>query len=257
MTDARGWTWPPRTILVAVDFGPASARALSIAGALATAFGARIRALHAERFEPPPYFTLEQIVRLEADRRAAQALAVDHLATFARDAGAGAVEAVIRDEGPVDAILEEAATADLVVMGTHGRRGPGRWWLGSVAERVARSAVVPVLVTRTGEDPVRELFTRVAFVGEGDGAPQARGCADVLARVAGGVVVDGGSVSACATDTMQRASLIVVARTAERPWAVLSDPSARVLTSCSAPVLFVPGRACPQSGREVEAVDVG
>ena len=62
------WQCPPKTVLVAVDFGDASARALAIGGVVASAFGARLRALHAERFEPPPYFTLEQIAGLEAER---------------------------------------------------------------------------------------------------------------------------------------------------------------------------------------------
>ena len=48
-----------------VDFGDASARALALAGLLAGEFGASLRAVHAERFEPPPYFTMEQIARLE------------------------------------------------------------------------------------------------------------------------------------------------------------------------------------------------
>jgi Universal stress protein family len=61
------WQCPPKTVLVAVDFGDASARALAIAGVVASAFDARLRALHAERFEPPPYFTIEQIARLEDD----------------------------------------------------------------------------------------------------------------------------------------------------------------------------------------------
>lgn len=61
------WQCPPKTVLVAVDFGDASVRALTTGGVVASAF----RALHAERFEPAPYFTLEQIARLEAERRAA------------------------------------------------------------------------------------------------------------------------------------------------------------------------------------------
>jgi len=44
--------------------------------------------------------------------------------------------------------------ADLIVMGTHGRGGLDRLLLGSVAERVVRSAPVPVLTVRVGEDEV-------------------------------------------------------------------------------------------------------
>lgn len=45
-------------------------------------------------------------------------------------------------------IVREAANwnAELIVMGTHGRRGVARWMLGSVAERVARLAQTPVLL---------------------------------------------------------------------------------------------------------------
>ena len=67
MTDqtTRAIAWPPRTIVVAVDFGEASARAVGIAGFIATAGSATLRVLHAERFEVPPYFTPAQIERLD------------------------------------------------------------------------------------------------------------------------------------------------------------------------------------------------
>jgi nucleotide-binding universal stress UspA family protein len=47
-------------------------------------------------------------------------------------------------------VVEEASrrNADLIVMGTHGRRGVGRMLLGSDAEQVVRSATVPVLLVR-------------------------------------------------------------------------------------------------------------
>ena len=51
-----------------------------------------------------------------------------------------------------DAILSDArrSRADVIVMGTHGRRGLNRLLLGSDAERVLREATVPVLLTRGG-----------------------------------------------------------------------------------------------------------
>ena len=45
----------------------------------------------------------------------------------------------------------EAAKADLIVIGTHGRRGLGRWLMGSDAEQILRLAPVPVLLVRAGE----------------------------------------------------------------------------------------------------------
>jgi nucleotide-binding universal stress UspA family protein len=55
----------------------------------------------------------------------------------------------LREGYPPDEICTEAkeSGADLIVMGTHGRTGLERVFLGSVAERVIRQAEVPVLVT--------------------------------------------------------------------------------------------------------------
>lgn len=57
--------------------------------------------------------------------------------------------------GPVaPTILEAAAShqAGLIAMATHGRVGPERWFLGSVAEKVVRTASMPVLLVRPQED---------------------------------------------------------------------------------------------------------
>jgi nucleotide-binding universal stress UspA family protein len=51
----------------------------------------------------------------------------------------------------------DAQKADLVVMTSHGRTGPGRWALGSVAQHVARHAKVPVLVLRKHAPLVGEV----------------------------------------------------------------------------------------------------
>jgi nucleotide-binding universal stress UspA family protein len=238
-SSAVTWQCPPKTVLVAVDFGDASARALAIGGVMALAFGARLRAVHAERFEPPPYFTLEQIAGLAAERRVAQAAATDHLARFAAEASAYRVESIVVDEPPVDAILSEAA--DLIVTGTHGRRGPGRWWLGSVAERVVRAATMPVLVTRAAATPARDVFERIAFVQAGGHAePAARTCAERLAAIAGGTLIEGGPVAHCEAGVMQRASLVVMATRSDRPSWGLTDAVAKVLGACQRPVLFIP-----------------
>lgn len=234
------WQCPPKTILVGVDFGEASARALGIARLLASAFQARLRALHAERFEPPPYFTIEQITALESERRIAQAATADHLARFAA-ASAFQVESLVVDEPPVEAILDASAGADLIVLGTHGRRGPGRWWLGSVAERVVRAAAIPVLVTRAAHTAPRDVFERVAFVQDGrDADVDARRCAERLASVGGGALIEAGALAQCRADVLGKASLVVMATKNDRPSLGLTDPVAKVLGSCERPVLFIP-----------------
>ncbi len=76
------------------------------------------------------------------------------------DASNAAVAAGVQAEGVLhegvntrlaDAVAAEAAKwpADLIVLGTHGRRGVGRLLLGSGAESILRSAPIPILVVRS------------------------------------------------------------------------------------------------------------
>jgi len=55
---------------------------------------------------------------------------------------------LVVDGEPAPRILEHAAEHDLVVMGTHGRTGLKRAFLGSVAEAVIRASTVPVMVVK-------------------------------------------------------------------------------------------------------------
>jgi len=137
------WKCPPQSVLVPVDFSDASARALGLAGLVASAFDAGLVALHAETLEAPPYFTHDQIDALERERQVARANGLQFVVGFAAKQTAYAVQATVVERPPAEAILEATRSSDLVIMGTHGRRGPSRWWLGSVAERVVRDATIP------------------------------------------------------------------------------------------------------------------
>jgi nucleotide-binding universal stress UspA family protein len=63
----------------------------------------------------------------------------------------------IRSGRPADIILEhaKAAGADLIVMGTPGRFGLSQLYMGSVAERVTRTATCPVLIVRETSGEVK------------------------------------------------------------------------------------------------------
>ena len=236
------WHCPPRTVLVGVDFGDASARALAVANVVATGFNARLRVVHAERFEPPPYFTVEQIARIEAERHAAQATAVAHLTTFANATSARVAEAIVANEPPVDALLREAVTSDLIVLGTHGRRGPGRWWLGSVAERVVRAAPVAVLVTRAAMTaPPREVFERLLLVQDGANTDSSAllKCAEHFASLARGSVTKAAPLVEHDDVAWQRASLVVTTTPGDRTSWIFTDSVARILGRCDRPVLFM------------------
>jgi len=86
-----------------------------------------------------------------------------------------AVEGVLFDSfaGPVhEQVVAEAIAwkADLIVLGTHGRRGVGRVMLGSSAESILRSAPVPVLLVRATEDS-SSAATADAAASPADAAP--------------------------------------------------------------------------------------
>ena len=142
-------------ILCPVDFGELSSLALKYAAAGAKAYGAGLTVLHAERFELPAYFTPGQIDELTRQINAARIGAQDYLQQHTRKILGPLADQIsivyqVADTHPVDAV-QAAATkigADLIVLGTHGRGGAKRLWLGSVTENVVREAEVPVFVVR-------------------------------------------------------------------------------------------------------------
>jgi nucleotide-binding universal stress UspA family protein len=69
------------------------------------------------------------------------------------DAGLVA-ESEVRQGDPYQEIVDYAdeVAADMIVMGTHGRRGLDRYLLGSVTEKVVRSSDVPVLTIRVADE---------------------------------------------------------------------------------------------------------
>jgi nucleotide-binding universal stress UspA family protein len=60
------------------------------------------------------------------------------------------VSSMLREGAPDEVILKvaEDIKADVIAMSTHGRTGPARWVMGSVADRVVRNAHIPVMLIR-------------------------------------------------------------------------------------------------------------
>lgn len=143
-----------KRILVPIDGSPPSDLGCREAIRFAKTLGSEIhflnivdpRLLFAEVTSTVGPQELLEIWRAGGERLVAQAVAA------AAAAGVSADAAVRCDPGMrvCDEILEEARRedADLIIMGTHGRRGVGRLWLGSDAEHVLRLSPVPVLVVR-------------------------------------------------------------------------------------------------------------
>ena len=141
-------------IMVPTDFSPASDVALEYARALAGEFSASIDLVHV--FDDPftsGAFVGDGTVMMPLELRASlENWAREQLAErHARHANAlPGSSTVLLMGAPARRIVEHAneTGADLIVMGTHGRSGLGHLLLGSVAERVVRTAACPVLTTR-------------------------------------------------------------------------------------------------------------
>jgi nucleotide-binding universal stress UspA family protein len=235
------WHLPPRDILVAIDFGEPSARAVGVAGSLATRTGARLTAVYAEIFEPPAYFTSDQLDRFQAQHRQARRAAEKHLLSFAGEQTTAPVHGDVVELPPAEAVLQATHGKDLLVMGTHGRRGPSRWWLGSVAERVVRSSSVPVLVVRSAppDTPPSAPFLRPLVLQPGGMSPSAAlGYARWLAQAFSGEIETADTAS-CSADTLARGSVVIVPT---GPGAEHTIPDTTLLTTCNRPILFVPAR---------------
>lgn len=139
-------------ILCPIDFSESSSLALRHAIATAKWYGSRVTVLHVVSYAPAvdvmPLLEIEGRRWFNEEDRERIAAAARRLA---HEAVGGAVDAdvVVVDSTTVDReILNQAAAlkSDLIVMGTHGRSGFDRLLLGSVAEKVLRTATCPVMI---------------------------------------------------------------------------------------------------------------
>jgi len=141
-------------ILVAVDESPHAGHAVTHAAGLAKGLSAALRIVHVVDMGWLPLGP-ELAVDIEAiakARRAAGEKILTAAREAARTAGVEAETRLLETATPtqrIAAAIADAAAgwpADVVVLGTHGRRGVERVLLGSVAEGVARLSAVPVLL---------------------------------------------------------------------------------------------------------------
>jgi universal stress protein A len=141
-----------RHILAPTDFSEYSKKAISDALELAQTFGAKLSLLHVVELPPypiegfvPPTMGADLLGDLERQASA-------ELAQVLPDAQEAKVEVTraVAIGSPSQKIVEtaEAEHVDLIVMATHGRTGLSHLLIGSVAERVVRTAPCPVLTIR-------------------------------------------------------------------------------------------------------------
>jgi nucleotide-binding universal stress UspA family protein len=139
-------------VMVATDFTSASTAALREAVQMAQRSGGELIVVHA--YTPPNVIQAEAVApgvyqEWERNVRVAVETKLGALIDGARKAGVNA-RALAVSGTPDEAIAEAAKLngADLLVLGTHGRKGVSRFFLGSVASRVISTAPCPVMTVR-------------------------------------------------------------------------------------------------------------
>jgi nucleotide-binding universal stress UspA family protein len=142
-----------RRILCASDFSRTSGKAFAAAISLAKSSRAGLTILYAYvpivPLVPEQYIDSRTWDRVDAETRRWVERQIAKLAARAKKHGVRA-SAIMVTGDPASQIVRAARSvrADVIVMGTHGRRGVSKFFLGSVAERVIATAPCPVLTVR-------------------------------------------------------------------------------------------------------------
>ena len=143
-----------KNVLVATDFSEPSDAALVYGRELAVRFGAALHVLHAvqnvyiDTLGAANYAALapdlQQQIEDDARRR------MHELAVRSGHSAPATVTAIVTSSAPALSIIDYARDhkIDLIVVGTHGRGAVAHLLLGSIAERVVRTARCPVLTVR-------------------------------------------------------------------------------------------------------------
>ncbi|OFV90840.1 MAG: hypothetical protein A3G76_06290 [Acidobacteria bacterium RIFCSPLOWO2_12_FULL_65_11] len=142
-----------RHVLCASDFSSASRRAFATAVTMAQSLDAKLTIGYVIRplivTAPEQYLDAVTVDQLRKEERRWSARQLEKLADSAKKAGVRAAT-LLRDGDPSEQIVRASRStrADIIVLGTHGRRGLSKFFLGSVAARVVATAPCPVVTVR-------------------------------------------------------------------------------------------------------------
>jgi len=142
-----------RRIVCATDFSTTSRKALSAAIDMAKANRARLTIVYAHvpltPLVPQQYLESATLDRLDSETRQWVERQMTALVRRAKKSGVHASARMATGDPSVQIVrAARSIRADVIVIGTHGRRGVSRFLLGSVAERVIATAPCPVLTVR-------------------------------------------------------------------------------------------------------------
>ena len=150
-----------KNILFPTDFSPASRAALPFAQSLAQTYGSTILVAHAIPPEPQRQIVADHV---PAEDSVVWEHARLNLSGFMSDSRfTGIPGKILLDRGDVAEVIPEMIdkhSIDLVVLGTHGRRGVSKMILGSEAETIYRAADCPVLIVGPNVKPTTEWKLR-------------------------------------------------------------------------------------------------
>ena len=144
-----------KNILIPTDGSNCSEQAVKEGLKLAKAFDAKITFLCVS--EKPPaalYASLEGVSyrsSLLEDLRQFALKTLEEVEVLAKESKVSFTTKLVEDSTPVKAILAEEVEHDLVVIGSHGRKGFDRFLLGSVTESILRRSHKPYLVIRCSD----------------------------------------------------------------------------------------------------------
>lgn len=155
-THKEAWTLPRADrVLVPVDFNASTRQVIGVASRIAEHYHAAITLAHVVDLEYYPYygFGSDPFPEIKNEMVEASEDKLTELASELQAAGIVATWATVHGH-PAAALKElaEERDVDLIVIGSHGRSGFDRAMVGSVSEKVLRSAHCPVMVVNTGDE---------------------------------------------------------------------------------------------------------
>jgi universal stress protein A len=162
---------PIRTVLHGTDFSESSAAAFRLACSLARDYGAQLIVLHVQ----PPAVAIGETGGFYLNPEGERDELMKELRGLSPEDPAVIVDYRLAEGNAADEILRAAqeTDCDVIVLGTHGRKGLGRLLLGSVAEQIVRTAPCPVLTvkptphkTTTRCEAVPQKIAKAAACGE-------------------------------------------------------------------------------------------
>jgi nucleotide-binding universal stress UspA family protein len=145
-------------IIVPLDGSRFGEHALPYALSIATKAGVPIHLVHVHETPAPVYSSELAILEgpLDPEMRARKEEYLDKLVKEMRSRTTVPVKFILHEGAAVESLVDylQQVSAGMIVMTTHGRGTLGRFWLGSVADRLIRRAPIPVFLVHGSKEPV-------------------------------------------------------------------------------------------------------